>query len=55
MELLTNKTNKELLESLTAESAKASNELKCAQQDVDKAQRRLNFVLVLLNELKERK
>lgn len=55
MELLNNKTNHELLESLTAETAKATNELKCAQQDVNKAQSRLNFVLVLLNELKARK
>lgn len=54
MELLNIKTDHELLDSLTAEIAKASNELRCAQADVNKMQGRLNFALVLLNELKGR-
>lgn len=55
MEMLNVKTDKELIDSLTAEAAKATNELRCAQQDINKTQSRINFVLVLLNELKSRK
>ena len=51
MEVLDNKTDQELLQSLLAEVAKASRELKCAQQDVVKAQGRLGFALVLANTL----
>ena len=54
MDLLGNKTEKELLKSLLGEVAKASNELKCSLGDVQKAQQRLNFVLVLTNNLIER-
>lgn len=54
MDLLSNKTEKELLKSLLGEVAKASNELKCSLGDVQKAQQRLNFVLVLTNNLIER-
>lgn len=55
MNLLDSKTDKELLASLLEEVAKATNELRCAQQDVKKAQGRLNFVLVLANAMIERK
>jgi hypothetical protein len=51
MDVLENKTDQQLLESLLAEVAKASRELKCAQQDVVKAQSRLGFVIVLTNTL----
>ena len=51
MELLDRKTTTELLSSLVAEAAKASNELRCARGDIDKIQGRLNFTLVLLNEV----
>ena len=51
MEVLKTKSNQELLKSLTAEAAKASNELRCAQADVEKAQNRLSFILVLVNEV----
>ena len=51
MDVLENKTDQQLLESLLAEVAKASRELKCAQQDVVKAQNRLGFVIVLTNTL----
>jgi hypothetical protein len=52
MELLDKKTDKELLDSLMAEVAKSSNEIKCAQQDIAKVQSRLSFALVLINELR---
>jgi hypothetical protein len=51
MDVLENKTNKELLKSLLAEIAKAQNEIKCARGDIDKAQSRLSFLIVLANEL----
>jgi hypothetical protein len=48
------KTDSELLRSLLAETAKATNELKCSLGDVQKAQARLSFVLALANTLIER-
>jgi hypothetical protein len=51
MDLLENKTDKQLLESLVAEIAKASAEIKCARGDIDKAQSRIKFLLVLAHEL----
>ena len=54
MELLDKKTDKELLDSLMAEVAKSSNEIKCAQQDIAKVQSRLAFALVLINELRNK-
>jgi hypothetical protein len=51
MDVLENKTNKELLKSLLAEIAKAQNELKCARGDLDKAQSRISFLIVLANDL----
>jgi hypothetical protein len=51
MDVLGNKTNKELLKSLLAEIAKAQNELKCARGDLDKAQSRISFLIVLANDL----
>lgn len=55
MDILENKSDQELYESLLAEAAKARNELACAQRDLNKAQSRLSFVLVLANELINRK
>jgi len=49
------KTDSDLLRSLLAEVAKASNELRCARGDVDKAQSRMQFALAVLNELIQRK
>ena len=49
------KTDSDLLRSLLAEVAKASNELRCARADVDKAQSRMQFALAVLNELIQRK
>lgn len=54
MDILNNKTDQELYESLVAEAAKARNELACAQRDLNKAQSRLSFILVLANKMIER-
>jgi hypothetical protein len=51
MDLLDNKSDKELLESLLAEIAKTTNEVKCARNDLDKAQGRIKFLVVLANTL----
>jgi len=54
MDLLNDKTDKEILESLIAEIAKATNEVKCARGDLEKAQGRIRFLLVLTHELLNR-
>jgi len=51
MDVLDSKTDKEITQSILAEVAKATNELRCAQQDLAKATSRLQFVLVLSNTL----
>ena len=51
MDVIQNKTTKELVQSLLAETAKALNEVNCARKDVDKARNRLTFQIALLNEL----
>jgi hypothetical protein len=53
--LLDQKTDQELLKSLLAEVAKTTAELKCAQQDLAKAQSRLGFVIMLTNTMINRK
>lgn len=55
MDVLDSKSDKDLLLSLLAEVAKATNELKCAQSDLSKAQSRLGFVLAITNTLIDRK
>ena len=55
MKILLDKTDQELLESLLAEAAKATAEIKCAQGDLAKAQSRLSFVLAVANTLIQRK
>lgn len=55
MELLDSKTNEELLKSILGEVAKATNEIKCARTDLEKAQNRLSFAILLTNELIKRK
>lgn len=50
-DMLDKKTDKELEQSILAEVAKANNEIRCARADLDKAASRLNFVLVLVNNL----
>lgn len=49
------KTDKELLESLLAETAKASNEMKCAQRDINKATGRLQFAVMAINNMINRR
>lgn len=51
MDILSEKSDQEMLKSLIAETAKAQNEIKCAQRDLEKAQNRVSFCLVLLNNL----
>lgn len=51
MDILDQKTDKELLQSLVAEIAKTTNEIKCARGDIDKAQGRIKFLLVLAHTL----
>lgn len=51
MQILDNKTDLELSESLVAELAKAQNEIGCARKDLEKAQGRLKFLIVLAHEL----
>jgi len=51
MEIVQDKENRELITSLLAEIAKSKNEVTCAQTDIHKALGRLNFSLVMLNEL----
>jgi hypothetical protein len=51
MDILDQKSDKELLQSLVAEIAKTTNEIKCARGDIDKAQGRIKFLLVLAHTL----
>lgn len=55
MQVVKDKTDHDLLKSLIAELAKAQNEIACARGDLDKANSRLKFVLMVVNELKDRK
>ena len=55
MQTLDDKSDNDLLKSLLAEAAKARNEMKCAEGDLSKAQNRLSFILMLVNELLQRK
>lgn len=54
MELLDGKTDKAILESLLAEIAKSTNEIRCAQRDINKATVRLQFAILAINTLIER-
>jgi hypothetical protein len=54
-DLISNKTDRELLETLLKETAKASNELTAVKNDVTKAQNRVKFSIMLINRLLERK
>lgn len=51
MQILDDKTDPQLLQSLVQELAKAQNELSCARRDLEKAQGRQKFLLVLVNTL----
>lgn len=54
MDLIDKKSDKELLQSCIAEVAKSKNEITCASRDIEKAQSRLNFCVVLINKLLDR-
>lgn len=54
MNVLENKSDHELIQSLLAEIAKSTNEISCARSDLQKAQGRLNFTIVIVNELLKR-
>jgi hypothetical protein len=53
-DLIENKSDKELIQSILAETAKANNEIACAKRDISKATSRLNFLVVLANKMIER-
>jgi len=54
MQILNNLKDEELKQTLVVEMAKARNELKCAQEDIKKANSRLGFLVALTNELNNR-
>jgi hypothetical protein len=54
MEILQNKSDLELAQSLLAEIAKSTNELRCAAADIGKAHSRLSFLVALSHEMIER-
>jgi hypothetical protein len=54
MDVLDRKTDTEIVRTMLAEIAKASNELRCARGDLEKAHNRVNFLLVLANKMIER-
>ena len=55
MNPIEDKDDEELIKSLLAEAAKSRNELQCAHGDIQKAQNRLSFILMLINELLKRR
>lgn len=54
MDVVDNKSRGELVQSLLAEIAKSKNELQCAKNDIEKAQNRIDFCIVVANKLIER-
>ena len=54
MDILENKSDRELLQSLIAELAKATNEVKCARGDLEKANGRIKFLMAVTYELMNR-
>jgi hypothetical protein len=55
MDVINTKTELELYKSLLAETAKAQNEISCAEGDIKKARSRLSFLVAVLNQLIKRK
>tara|TARA_B110000285_G_scaffold218280_1_gene267549 strand:+ start:422 stop:598 length:177 start_codon:yes stop_codon:yes gene_type:complete len=53
-DILSTKTDTELLQSIIAETAKANNEIACAKRDIAKATSRLSFLIVLANTMIKR-
>jgi glutamine phosphoribosylpyrophosphate amidotransferase len=54
MEFFNDRSDSELLRSILAETAKATNEVKCAKADLEKANNRLSFVVMLTNTILKR-
>lgn len=54
MDILDQKTDKELMQSVLAECAKAKNEVVEAEDDIKKIKSRLSFLIVLANKLIDR-
>jgi hypothetical protein len=54
MDVLTNKSDVEIAQSILAETAKAKNEIASAEADIRKAKSRLGFLIVLANEMIDR-
>lgn len=54
MQIWKNHSSQEILKSLEAEIAKAQNEIRCAERDLNKAQGRLQFALSGLHNLQDR-
>jgi hypothetical protein len=55
MKIIDSKNDTQLLQSIIAESAKAINEIKCANNDLAKAKNRLRFCVMLANTMLNRK
>jgi hypothetical protein len=51
MDLLDDKSDLELSQSMIAEMAKAQNEINCARRDLEKANSRISFVLALQHKM----
>lgn len=54
-DLIDKKTDEELYQSIIAESAKATAEMRSALNDIDKASNRIKFILMLAHKLMDRK
>lgn len=54
MDVIDNKTDRELLESVISEIAKSTSEIRCARGDIEKAQNRIKFSLMVLHKLIDR-
>ena len=54
MDILKDKTDQEIAQSILAETAKAKNEIASAEADIRKAKSRLGFLIVLANEMIDR-
>lgn len=54
MDIINTKTDEELLRSLLSEIAKARNEVNCAARDLEKANSRMGFLIMLANSLIDR-
>ena len=51
MDILKHKSDQDILESILAEIAKSTNEIRCASGDILKAQSRMTFAIAAINEL----